>query len=556
MTESLLLRDLGTILVAGATLSLLGRVVRVPAIVAYIAAGLLLGPVTGVVEVTGGLEVISETGVALLLFLVGLELSLARVRDVGALALGAGFLQVGLTWAGGFGLCVALGIEPIPAVIVGLAVAFSSTAVVVKLLEERGELRAGHGRISVGILLVQDLVVIVSLTVLAGLSGTEAAGHGGGAAAGVPRPGGITARLGQAFLGMGVLVAVTIGAARGLLPRLFGWVAGERETLYVWSLTWCFLLILGAEAFHLSPEMGAFLAGLALAQLPVAHDLYRRVAPLTNFFLAVFFVSLGVGMDPGAAAEEVALVAALVLFVLLGKGTLIAWLLARMGQDEETAFRAGVTLAQASEFSFIVVGLAVAADLVSAGLASAVAMTGLVTIAVSTYGILGSDGLYRRLRGGRLLRLLGAPPPGRGPEAEEAERLSSHVIVVGMNLLGRTLARRLVEAGRRVVAVDTDPRKLDDLPCPTIHGDALDPAVLEEAGLGRARLLVSALRIEDVNVVLAHRCREAGVVCSVHAFDPSVVERLEETGADHLIVARDEGTRQVFRRLRELGAVG
>ncbi|NIP58904.1 MAG: portal protein, partial [Gemmatimonadetes bacterium] len=411
-------------------------------------------------------------------------------------------------------------------------------------------------RISVGILLVQDLVVIVSLTVLAGLSGTEGAGHGGGAAAGVPRPGGITARLGQAFLGMGVLVAVTIGAARGLLPRLFGWVAGERETLYVWSLTWCFLLILGAEAFHLSPEMGAFLAGLALAQLPVAHDLYRRVAPLTNFFLAVFFVSLGVGMDPGAAAEEVALVAALVLFVLLGKGTLIAWLLARMGQDEETAFRAGVTLGQASEFSFILVGLAVAADLVSPGLASAVAMTGLVTIAVSTYGILGSDGLYRRLRGGRLLRLLGAPPPGRGPEADEAERLSSHVVVVGMNLLGRTLARRLVEAGRRVVAVDTDPRKLDDLPCPTIHGDALDPAVLEEAGLGRARLLVSALRIEDVNVVLAHRCREAGVVCSVHAFDPSVVERLEETGADHLIVARDEGTRQVFRRLRELGTVG
>lgn len=556
MTESFLLRDLGIILVAGAALSLLGRLVRVPAIVAYIAAGLLLGPVIGAVEVTGTLEVISETGVALLLFLVGLELSLDRVRDVGGVALGAGFLQVGLTWAGGVALSLALGLEAIPAAVVGLAVAFSSTAVVVKLLEERRELQAEHGRISVGILLVQDLVVIVSLTLLAGLSGGDGGGHAGGASAGGLGAGGIAARLGRALLGMGVLITVAAVAARRLLPRLFGWVAGERDTLFVWSLTWCFLLILGAEAFHLSPEMGAFLAGLALAQLPVAHDLYRRVAPLTNFFLAVFFVSLGVRMDPGAAADEPALVAALALFVLVGKGSLIAWLLARMGRSEETAFRTGVTLAQASEFSFILVALAVAADLMSPGLASAVGVAGLVTIAVSTYGILGSDGLYRRLRGGRLLGLLGAPPPAEAVGTGAAELLSGHVIVVGMNLLGRTLVRRLAGAGRSVAAVDTDPRKLEDLPAPAIHGDVLDPSVLEEAGLSRARLLVSALRIEDVNVVLAHRCRKAGIACSIHAFDPSVVERLQEAGADHLIVARDEGTRKVFQRLRELGAVG
>ncbi|HSR43014.1 MAG TPA: NAD(P)-binding protein, partial [Longimicrobiales bacterium] len=188
--------------------------------------------------------------------------------------------------------------------------------------------------------------------------------------------------------------------------------------------------------------------------------------------------------------------------------------------------------------------------------ASAVAVTALITIAVSTYGILGSDALYRRLRGSRLLGLLGATPPPDEAGTEGDDRPSDHVIVVGMNLLGRTLVRRLAGAGRTVVAVDTDPRKLENLPAPGIHGDVLDPTVLEEAGLARARLLVSALRIEDVNVVLAHRCRGAGVACSIHAFDPSVVERLQEVGADHLIVARDEGTRRVFRRLRELGAVG
>jgi len=124
-----------------------------------------------------------------------------------------------------------------------------------------------------------------------------------------------------------------------------------------------------------------------------------------------------------------------------------------------------------------------------------------------------------------------------------------------MNPLGRALVRRLAEEGERVLAVDTDPRKLSDLPAETLAGSAHDPAVLAEAGLDDARLLVSALRIEDVNEVLAHLCRRAGVPSAIHAFDPSTVERLRASGADHLIVSRDEGTRRIADELRKAGAL-
>ncbi len=542
MTGTTLLQDLGVLLIGGTGAVFLLRPLRVPALVAYIVAGLLLGPVLGVVHVTADVHLISELGVALLLFLVGLEMSLDRVREVGRVAVVSGLIQVVGTAAAGFGVGLLAGLAPLQAAVAGLAVSFSSTAVVVNLLNRAGELGERHGRLALGILLVQDVVVIAVLTVLAGLAGPGAGGAD------------VLRRLGGAAGGMALLVGGAVVAARFLLPPLFDRVAAERETLFVWSLSWCFLFILAAGSFHLSVELGAFLAGLAVAQLPLAHDLSRRVASLTTFFLAIFFVSLGVELEPAAAAGWPWAVAALSLLVLPGKGLLLAWILACLGEDEETAVRTGLVLSQASEFSFVLVGTAAAAGLVGPELAAVVGVVGLATIAASSYGILESGRIYRGLRDGWPVGLLAAR--GRGAAADEPDRLEGHVIVVGMNPLGRTLVRRLVDAGARVLALDTDIRKLADLPAPTLQGSAQDPAVLAEAGLGRARLLVSALRIEDVNEVLAHRCREAGVPASIHAFDPSVVERLAATGVDHLIFSRDEGTRRVADRLRALGVLG
>jgi Kef-type K+ transport system membrane component KefB len=540
MTDFPILRDLGYILVAAALVVLVGRAVKVPPIIAYMVAGLLLGPATHLVHPTEALELISEVGIALLLFLVGLELSLAKIRDVGRVAVLAGVGQIVVTALSGYGLSRLLGFAPVTSALLALGLTFSSTVVVVKLLEHRGELGALHGRIAVGILLVQDVAVAIALTLLAGLDdpsdlGIESVGRG----------------ILKASLGMGALVLLAFLTTRFVLPRLFGWLAGSLEALFIWSLTWCFGFILAAQALGLSVEIGAFIAGISLAQLSYNEELIRRVHPLVNFFLAVFFVTLGIHMEPAAALQVWPVVLALSLFVLVGKPLILMALIPRFGYGERTSFLAGLTLGQISEFSFVVAALALGAGLVDPAFLSLIGVVGLVTIGVSTALIQGGDRLYARAASAGLPRIF------RGSRAEETvpgDALRDHVVVVGMNTLGRRLVHGFMQRGERVLAIDVDPRKLVALPCDVLQGNTDYVAVLNHAHLSEARLLVSTLQIEDANNLLAYRAREAGVPSSIHAFDPALIDELRENGATHLMVSKHDGIRQVAAALRAAGA--
>jgi Kef-type K+ transport system membrane component KefB len=539
-----IVRDLGLIVVAGAFCLIIGQRLRTPSIVAYIVAGLLLGPVTGLIAASEAVDLIAEVGIALLLFLVGLELSLARIRDVGKVAVVAGIGQVIFTAAGGLGLALLLGFGLMESIFIATALTFSSTVVVVKLLDQKGELNALYGRIAVGIFLVQDLVVIVILTFLAGLGEADQL-----------QAGEMAGGLAVAFGGMGALLAVALLSARYLLPRLFSLVAGAPEPLFIWSLCWCFLFVLGAEAMNLSLEIGAFLAGVSLAQLPYNHEFQRRVHPLMNFFIAVFFVSLGIQMQMGAALSHLASASALSLFVLIGNPLIFMLIITRLGYGERTAFLTSVTVAQISEFSFIFAAVGMAAGLIGPEILSLVTVVGLITIGISSYMILYNHELYAWTRRTGLLRPFHGAGGG-GEEPEAAEELRGHVIVVGMNHMGRRIAEELTERGETVLAIDTDPRKLRGLDSQTLLGNAEYPAVLEEAGLDNARLLVSALQIEATNNLLAYRARDAGIPVSIHAFDQSVLAGLERLGADHLIRSKNVGIRRIADKLREMGVLG
>lgn len=533
--EQHFLSSLGLILAAGALFALLGRIARIPTIVLYIFAGLFLGPVTGMVEVTEELERMAELGIALLLFLVGLELSFARIRDVGKVAVAAGLGQVIFTAAGGFALCWILGFAAMEALFLATALTFSSTVVVVKVLQQKGDLNTLYGRIAVGIFLVQDLVVIVVLTLLAGLGREEERGAAS-----------ILQGVLSAFGGMSLLFVAVLVASRFLLPRPFAWAARSPEMLFIWSLCWCFMVVMGAELLHLSIEIGAFLAGISLAQLPYSDDMRRRVHPLMNFFIAVFFVTLGIRMDLGGDGYWGSGIV-LSLFVLIGNPLIFMFIIARMGYGEKTSFQTSVTVAQISEFSFIFVATGVGAGLVGPGILSLTALVGLVTIAVSTYMILYSDRLYEWARRGRILRFFRAAPEEDVPAAEEGK---PPVIVVGMNFLGRELARRLCEAGEQVVAIDTDPRKLEGLGCRTFFGDVEASSVLEEAGLERAKLLISALQIEDVNTYLAYRCKGFGIPACIHAFDLGLIPELLDLDAKYLLTPKIDALRLQLKELR------
>ncbi|HEX2168440.1 MAG TPA: cation:proton antiporter, partial [Longimicrobiales bacterium] len=265
MADFPILQSLGYILFTAAAAVLLLRLVRVPTIVAYMAAGLLLGPVTGVVGVTHTIELISEIGVALLLFLVGLQLSLSSVKGVVRTVAISGTVEVVSMFALGTAIGLLLGFDPAAAAVVGFGATCSSTVVIVKLLGQRREMKSLHGRISIGICMVQDVTTVIALTLFAGLgSAGEADASIGGA-------------MTMAFGGMFALIGLAALASKFVLPRLFSSVQRSQETVFIWSLAWCFLFIVIAERVGLSVELGAFIAGLGLAQLRFAEQLRRRV---------------------------------------------------------------------------------------------------------------------------------------------------------------------------------------------------------------------------------------------------------------------------------------
>ena len=546
--DSALLEDLGILIVAGTIFFLGAKRIRMPGIVAYLLAGLVIGPVLGLVQESKALDALAEAGIALLLFLVGLELSLDRIRDVGKTAIVAGLGQVVFTSIGGFLLCWWLDFTWMECLFLAVGLTFSSTVVVVKLLSEKGELDSLYGRIAVGIFLVQDLVVIVVLTVLAGLD------TGGGSGASEADVWGVVKGLALAFGGMLLLLAFALGAAKWLLPKPFAWAARSPETIFIWALGWCFLVVWLAHEMKLSLEIGAFLAGLGLAQLPYSGDLRRRVHPLMNFFIAVFFVTLGVGMELGEAAAYWWPAVVLSLFVLLGNPFIFIWIIVRMGYGERTAFFTSVTVAQISEFSFIFAAAGVSAQLIDQSILSLTAVVGIITIVASAYMILYNRQLYERLKRWGWLRFFGARDEDESA-TDRSHGRNGHVIVVGMNALGRELVQRLCQRGERVVAIDTDPGKLVNLPCDTLIGDAEAWSLLEEADFEHARLLVSTLHIEPTNDLLAFRCYEAGVEAAIHAVDLNHIQHLLDMDVAHLMVPKVDGVKRQRKHLREAGVL-
>lgn len=542
MTENPILRDMGVIIVAAMLFVALARFARMPSIVAYILAGLAVGPALRLVAVSEPIELVSEVGIALLLFLVGLELSLDKVRDVGRVALVTGLGQMAMTGALAFGIAWLLGYPTTEATFLAVAVTFSSTVVAVKLLGEIGHFRLVYGRIAVGVLLVQDLAVVVVLTFVAGVGR-----HGS------PEAGAFAEGVLLAFAGMAVLLATAILASRYVLPRAFWWVSRSQEAMFIWSLGWCFLFIVAAERMELSLEIGAFLAGISLAQLPFNHELRRRVHPLMNFFIAVFFVTLGVQMELGDALARWPTTLALSAFALSCKPAMIAWLVGRQGYGGRTAFLSGTTLGQISEFSFIFGALGVSSGFIERSLLSVIGAVGLVTMGVSSYMIQYGDRLHAWSARVGIPRLLGA---GGDEPPQPDDGLRGHVIVVGMNALGRRIVEALTRRGEPTLAIDTDPEKLLGLPGSTLLGNVDYLSVLEEAGLDRAKLLVSALQIEDTNRLLAYRCRERRVPSSIHAFDRSLVPELMALGASHLMDSRTAGIERVMDELHDAGVYG
>ncbi|PJE96464.1 sodium:proton exchanger [Streptomyces carminius] len=526
--------------------ALLGMVavqLRQPLIVAFIGVGILVGPTgTGWVAADGTVELLARLGIAVLLFLVGLRLDLHLVRTTGPVALATGLGQVLFTSVFGFLIALGLGMDAVTALYVAVALTFSSTIIIVKLLSDKRELEQLHGRIAVGFLIVQDIVVVLVMIALTAF-GQRTGDTGGGMALEVAL---VLAK------GLGLLAGIAL-LMRYVLPPLLHHIARSQELLVLFGVAYAVSVAALSEWLGFSSEVGAFLAGVSLASTPYRDALGARLVSLRDFLLLFFFLELGARLEFDEAGSQ--LVEALVfsVFVLVGNPLIVVLIMVAMRYPPRVGFLAGLTVAQISEFSLILAALGYSLGHIGAGAVSLITVVGLITIGGSTYLILYSHQLYRRLE--RWLTRLdrtGGRQVGVGGEEPEAD-----VILYGLGRFGGPLADRLGDAGHRLLAVDFDPhrvRRNHREGVTAVFGSAEDAHFLEHLPLTRARCVISTIPLPDTNRALLHGLRHHGYrgYVALTAHTPRAAEQLRVAGADLVIEPFDAAASEVTESVEEL----
>jgi CPA2 family monovalent cation:H+ antiporter-2 len=536
LTELLLL-----VAIAAAGVALFERL-RLPAIAGFLVMGALVGPGgLGWVSDPDRVRELAELGVVFLLFEIGLELPMDRLRRVWRSALLAGGLQVAVTLSGVALASLALGLALPSALVVGALVAMSSTALVLRLLGERGEVDAPQGQIALGILLVQDLCIVPFLLAVPVLAGGEGRGF---------------AAAGLAFVRAAVALALFAFLMRVLVPRLLDRAAALRSRDLFTLLS--ILVVLGsavaAEALGLPLAVGAFIAGLVTSASPWSHQLFAEILPLRGVLLGIFFTAVGMLLDPAVAWQSAPQVLGWVAGVVLFKALVVVLVVALvLREGARIGVLSGLILAQTGEFSFVL-----AAEAEQAGLLGAAARDVFVAGSVAT--LLATPFLTRAAPRIAALVARGAELPRRaGVEAVRGEALEGHAVLVGFGVSGRTLARVLRALHVPYVVLDANARSVADARRrgePAVYGDATRPALLARVGTPRARLVAVATSDPIATREIVARARELAPQARVLARTRYLteVDELSRLGANVVVVEEVEATLDMLREvLRLLG---
>ena len=501
---------LGLAAVAG----LVANRLRQPVIIAFIGIGVLVGPVGfDWVEAEGPVQLMAELGIALLLFVVGLRLDFHLVRATGAVALATGLGQVAVSSALGFGVARLLGMEVTASLYVALALAFSSTIIVVKLLADRREIDQLHGRIAVGFLIVQDIVVVLAMIALTAIGGV-----GDGTVLGEV---GVVVAKGVALLvGMGLVM-------RFVLPWLVYQFARVNELLVIFGVTWAVAVAAATDLLGFSTEVGAFLAGFSLASTPYREAIAARLVSLRDFLLLFFFIALGSQVEIGEAGRQLTDAFFLSVLVLVGKPIVVLAIMGLMRYPTKVSFVVGVSLAQISEFSLILAALGFSLGHIDAATVSLITVVGLITIAVSTYLVPHARRIHGRLAGA----LSVFERQWVRDVSEDGDDREVDVILYGLGRLGSGIARGLMAADKRVIAVDVDPRLADvwsAQPIMTVYGDAEDLEFLGTLPLVKSTWVICTIPDVDTQLTLLHGLRSHGYPgkIAVVALDDAAARRL------------------------------
>lgn len=521
------------IIFLAATLSVIFHFLKQPSILAFIITGIIVGPLGPFkFESQDLVQSLASIGITLLLFMIGLELKLTELKSVGKNALIAGSLQIILTASAGFGLSRLLGFSNLTAFYIGLALSFSSTIMIIKLLSDKKDLRSLYGKITIGILLVQDLVAIFILIILSSLGGVNA-------------PANFSL---LDFLLVGIKIVVLFGwvivLGREILPKLLNKIGESPEVLFLFSLAWAF----GVAAFVSSPligfsiEIGGLLAGLALANSIESYQIITKIKPLRDFFLTIFFVTLGSQIVFSDINKIIFPVIVFSLFVLVISPIIVMLILGSLKYKKRTSFFSAISLSQISEFSLIMVFLGSKLGQLSGSVVSIITFVGVITFITSTYFIVHANSLYRLLM--PYLSIFERNNPNGEIKPEE---ITDHIVLVGANRMGEGILEALLDKKEKVLVVDFDPdiiEKLNKRNIKTFFGDITDPEIQEQVFLNKASLIISTVSDPEDNLLLLKnlkhlKIRKPKVITA--AFEKRDAKAFYKNGADYVIMPHIAG---------------
>lgn len=521
-----LFSELSVLVVLATAVALVMRLFRQPLIIGHILTGLIAGPfVFNLIHSEETLALLGQIGVAILLFTVGLHLDPSIIKKFGRVSVVTGIGQVLITTLAGYWVCVALGLPLLPSVYIAIALAFSSTIIIMKLISDKGDLETLYAKIAIGFLLVQDLIAVALLFAIP-LFTSDASYVS-------------IARL----LGLGILlIAAIILIARFILPRVNTYIAKSPEFLFLFALAWGIGIAALFYEIGFSLESGALIAGVALAAIPARLEVSARLSPLRDFFIVIFFIYLGAELQLGNLQELLMPALILSALVLIGNPLILMAILGFMGYKKKTSLQTGFTVAQISEFSLILMALGVSLGHVTQEHLSLVTLVGLITIFGSTYLVLYSDSIYKRIS--PLLSIF-----ERANAREPRMRVKhAEIVLFGCNRIGHDFLHVLEKFGRPFIVVDHDPDRIAELQArgiPALFGDAGDPDFLETIDFSRVELVLSTVPDTEVNALLHQTVRaespEAVVIVVAHRVTDAIGHY--EGGVDYVVLPHFLGSK-------------
>lgn len=501
-------------------ISFIMRALRQPLIIGYIISGILVGPFfLNMISTSDTLKLFADFGIAFLLFIVGLNLSPKVIKDVGKISLIAGLGQVLFTAIIGYFIAVVLGFPVLTSIYIAIALTFSSTIIITKLLSDKGDLDSLYGKISIGILLVQDLIAILVLITISSLSNSS----------------NLILSIGTTLLKGLLLLALIIPISIFVLPKAQIFFAKSQEFLFVFSIAWGLGL---ASLFHqagLSLEVGALIAGVVLSASPYSFEISSKLKPLRDFFTISFFIFVGSNMVLNSFSEMIIPALILSIFVLIGKPLIVMILMGFFGYKKRTGFMSGLTVAQISEFSLIVVGVGVEIGHLSTEILSFVTLIGLFTIAGSTYMVNYSNKIYPKI-----FEYLSIFERKNLREKDSEIKKNHEALLFGYNRIGFRVLISIKKLKMNYLVVDINPetiKNLHELGIPSLYGDVYDKELLNEMSLDKVKIVISTVPDYQANALLIRSVKEVNqdAVIIVRAKDAKEAFALYNKGANYVL---------------------